>query len=87
MTGQAYDLKTVSEEMLLKRIERTGDGSHPSCIDLNNNNTSNTGSRITPEMLAKLDHDNEGTMVWGWDDKDVQMEDRMGTKIIEKKEE
>lgn len=85
--GQAYDLKTVSEEMLLKRIERTGDGSHPSCIDLNNNNTSNTGSRITPEMLAKLDHDNEETMVWGWDDKDVQIEDRMGTKIIEKKEE
>ncbi|TMW53323.1 hypothetical protein DOY81_001623 [Sarcophaga bullata] len=85
--GQAYDLKTVSEEMLLKRIERTGDGSHPSCIDLNNNNTSNSGSRITPEMLAKLDHDNEETMVWGWDDKDVQMEDRMGTKIIEKKEE
>lgn len=26
--GWAYDLKTVSEEMIRKRVERTGDGSH-----------------------------------------------------------
>lgn len=26
--GWAYDLKTVSEEMIKKRVERTGDGSH-----------------------------------------------------------
>ncbi|XP_065354227.1 acyl-CoA Delta-9 desaturase isoform X1 [Calliphora vicina] len=82
--GQAYDLKTVSDEMLLKRIQRTGDGTHPSAIDMNNNNT--TGSGITTEMLSKLDHENEETMVWGWDDKDVHIEDRLGTKIIEKKE-
>ena len=28
--GQAYDLKTVSDEMIRKRVLRTGDGSHPS---------------------------------------------------------
>lgn len=27
--GWAYDLKTVSQEIILKRINRTGDGSHP----------------------------------------------------------
>jgi stearoyl-CoA desaturase (delta-9 desaturase) len=26
--GQAYDLKTVSEEVIMKRVERTGDGTH-----------------------------------------------------------
>lgn len=26
--GWAYDLKTVSEDMIMKRVERTGDGSH-----------------------------------------------------------
>lgn len=26
--GQAYDLKTVSVDMIRKRVERTGDGSH-----------------------------------------------------------
>lgn len=28
--GWAYDLKTVSHDVIAKRIERTGDGSHPS---------------------------------------------------------
>lgn len=26
--GWAYDLKTVARETILKRVERTGDGSH-----------------------------------------------------------
>lgn len=79
--GQAYDLKTVSKEMLLKRIQRTGDGSHPSCIDMNNNNT-----MTKAEMMAQLDHEKEVTMVWGWEDQDVDIEDRKGTKIIDKKD-
>ncbi|XP_075154655.1 acyl-CoA Delta-9 desaturase [Haematobia irritans] len=82
--GQAYDLKTVSDEMLIKRIQRTGDGSHPLSADLNNNLLSGKG--ITAEMLAKLDHENEETMVWGWEDKDVSEEDRKCAKIIEKKD-
>jgi stearoyl-CoA desaturase (delta-9 desaturase) len=27
--GQAYDLKTASDDMIRKRVLRTGDGSHP----------------------------------------------------------
>lgn len=31
--GWAYDLKTVSSEIIQKRVERTGDGSHESQSD------------------------------------------------------
>lgn len=30
--GWAYDLKTVSDDVIKKRISRTGDGSHPTAI-------------------------------------------------------
>lgn len=75
-------MKTVSQDMLLKRIQRTGDGSHPSCKDMNNNENT-----VTPEMLLTLDHGSEDTMVWGWDDKDVSQEDRAACTIIGKKDE
>lgn len=29
LIGWAYDMKTVSNEVVLKRVNRTGDGSHP----------------------------------------------------------
>lgn len=29
LIGWAYDMKTVSKDMILKRAKRTGDGSHP----------------------------------------------------------
>uniref|UniRef100_A0A0K8VJW3 Acyl-CoA desaturase 1 n=3 Tax=Bactrocera latifrons TaxID=174628 RepID=A0A0K8VJW3_BACLA len=77
--GQAYDLKSVSNEMILKRVQRTGDGSHPSMQDVNNNNVN------ISELVSKLDHDNEETLVWGWDDKDICDEDRKGA--VHKKEE
>ncbi|XP_037945829.1 acyl-CoA desaturase 1 isoform X2 [Teleopsis dalmanni] len=80
--GQAYDLKSVSEEMVLKRVRRTGDGTHSSAIDCNNNSTSG----ITNQMVSKLNHDDEPVMVWGWDDKDILEDDRKKATIHEKKE-
>ncbi|XP_014086170.1 acyl-CoA Delta-9 desaturase [Bactrocera oleae] len=77
--GQAYDLKSVSNEMILKRVQRTGDGSHPSVQDVNNNNVN------VSELVSKLDHENEETLVWGWDDQDICDEDRKGA--LHKKEE
>ncbi|XP_058795980.1 acyl-CoA Delta-9 desaturase-like [Phymastichus coffea] len=47
--GWAYDLKTVSPDLVRKRTLRTGDGSHP---------------------------------VWGWNDKDLTEEDRLGATIL-----
>lgn len=29
LIGWAYDLKTVSHDVIQKRVKRTGDGSHP----------------------------------------------------------
>ncbi|XP_011177804.1 acyl-CoA Delta-9 desaturase [Zeugodacus cucurbitae] len=77
--GQAYDLKSVSHEMILKRVQRTGDGTHPSVQDVNNNNVN------ISELVSKLDHENEETLVWGWDDEDICDEDRKGA--VHKKEE
>lgn len=51
--GWAYDLKTVSKEVIQKRVKRTGDGSHP---------------------------------IWGWDDKNVPIEDKNIATIIKSHE-
>lgn len=47
--GWAYDLKSVSPDIVEKRVKRTGDGSHE---------------------------------VWGWDDKDVPVEQKAAATII-----
>ncbi|XP_017482958.1 PREDICTED: stearoyl-CoA desaturase 5-like [Rhagoletis zephyria] len=78
--GQAYDLKSVSQELILKRLQRTGDGSHYSLHDLNNNNVN------INQLVSKLDHEKEDTMIWGWDDTDISSEDRKGA-LYENKEE
>ncbi|XP_017847551.1 acyl-CoA Delta(11) desaturase [Drosophila busckii] len=75
--GQAYDLKSVSQEMVYKRVRRTGDGSHiASLLDANNNN-----SEPTSELVMHLDHEKEEN-VWGWDDKDITEEDRKLATIV-----
>lgn len=80
--GQVYDMKTVSKDMLLKRIRRTGDGSHPwSSADENNNNEESSYDA----MVTQLDHEKEKVLVWGWDDADVTVEDREDAEIIERK--
>ncbi|XP_072392437.1 acyl-CoA Delta-9 desaturase-like [Diabrotica undecimpunctata] len=61
--GQAYDLKTVSPDMVRKRIARTGDGSHAyGKLPLENGNTQDH-------------HELNENVVWGWDDKDMKVED------------
>lgn len=80
--GWAYDLRTVSIDMIRKRANRTGDGnsSYSNCIDkklvLDNNNNKN----VIDERL-KLSHDNE-TPIWGWDDPDMSEEDKKEAFVI-----
>ncbi|XP_030369455.1 stearoyl-CoA desaturase 5 [Scaptodrosophila lebanonensis] len=77
--GQAYDLKSVSQEMVYKRVLRTGDGSHiAALLDANNNTT----AAPTNELVMHLDHDKEDNAIWGWDDKDISEEDRKGANIV-----
>ncbi|XP_055381401.1 acyl-CoA Delta-9 desaturase-like [Condylostylus longicornis] len=70
--GWAYDLKTVSDDMIRKRILRTGDGSHK---------VSGQQKKID-ELIRQLDHEKEENLVWGWDDKDMTEEDRKEATII-----
>ncbi|XP_050506159.1 acyl-CoA Delta-9 desaturase-like isoform X1 [Diabrotica virgifera virgifera] len=68
--GQAYDLKTVSPEMVRKRVARTGDGSYKhGKVPLENGN-------------AKVQHNFHEDCVWGWDDKDMKEEDIKNATIM-----
>ena len=75
-------MKSVSNEMILKRVMRTGDGSYELPADLNNNTDINT-----EDLMKYLDHEKETNQIWGWDDQDISQEDRAGANIISKKEE
>lgn len=70
-TGWAYDLKTVSEDMVRKRILRTGDGTHK--------------FSLTENIKTQLpDHSLDENLVWGWDDKDMSEVDKNEAKIYNK---
>jgi stearoyl-CoA desaturase (delta-9 desaturase) len=68
--GQAYDLKTVQQDMIKKRVLRTGDGTHPYSI-LNHNNNESTDNKLEPN----------GNYVWGWDDQNISKNDINATII------
>lgn len=69
--GLAYDLKTVSAEMIKNRVTRTGDGTHPLAQDVN----------------ASDDHQHPENPVWGWDDQDMPVEDKCLAEISHRKTE
>ncbi|XP_055381758.1 uncharacterized protein LOC129612239 [Condylostylus longicornis] len=71
--GWAYDLKTVSEDTLRKRILRTGDGSHFALENMN-----------VKELMENLDLDqaNDKELIWGWNDNDMEDEYKKSAKII-----
>lgn len=70
--GWAYELKTVSKEMIEKRAKRTGDGTHPSSQQaaINNDETSVPCSSF-PSKIEDCDNH-----VWGWDDPDMIDDDK-----------
>lgn len=65
--GQAYDLKIVSNEAVAKRVQRTGDGNWRNVNELKNINNDN--------------HQFNNTVVWGWNDRDMDEVDRKLAKI------
>ncbi|XP_055633547.1 acyl-CoA Delta-9 desaturase isoform X2 [Toxorhynchites rutilus septentrionalis] len=73
--GWAYDLKSVSDEMIKKRVLRTGDGTHQY-----------SESQLREKMVEyvnQMDHENESAL-WGWDDADMNEEDRMDATVSNK---
>lgn len=74
-TGLAYDLKSVSEKMIKARTERTGDGipyKYTKCV--------------VPGKSSTVDnHSHEHTnLIWGWDDKDLDQQDKQQALIYNK---
>lgn len=63
----AYDLKTVSQEMIRKRVLRTGDGSHKY-------------SKECPNKSGFLQYRPEENL-WGWDDQDITDIDKSATQF------
>lgn len=55
--GWATELKTVPDEVIKKRVLRTGDGSHPYAIQLRDANNNNCSSS---DKLRDTEH------FWGW---------------------
>lgn len=79
--GWAYDLKTVSEEVIRKRAARTGDGStkYSKCIvpngrDANNNDVTHKAHK----------HSLDENLIWGWDDEDMCVSEKKTAIIINK---
>lgn len=65
-------MKTVSAEMIRKRVGRTGDGSHP-------------WAQKSKQHLE--DHTHPENPVWGWDDQDMPEEDKQLAEIVHRKTE
>ncbi|XP_057657748.1 acyl-CoA Delta(11) desaturase-like [Diorhabda carinulata] len=72
--GQAYDLRTVSEDLIRKRANRTGDGSWKD-------------GKIDLKAIDKKKNDTKRSQeeyVWGWDDKDMKDEDKKHAHVFNK---
>nr|CAD7449991.1 unnamed protein product [Timema bartmani] len=70
--GWAYDLKTVSPEMIKRRAKRSGDGTY-------------WGDLGVSGVPVGEGHDHEGS-IWGWGDKDMPEEDIKDVLITHKSE-
>lgn len=64
--GQAYDLKTVSLDMVRKRVKRTGDGEKGQIQSSNDHHSQDS---------------NFSTLVWGWNDNDMEKHQIQNTNI------
>lgn len=77
-------MKTVSENMILKRAARTGDGSNAYSEIIPNGGAKQKRSDLNiqvPVAQNPFHHDN---MVWGWDDLDMPAIDKKDALIINK---
>jgi len=72
--GWATELKTVPDEIIKKRVLRTGDGSHPySKEEAENNNNNNNDYK---DIIRDTEH------FWGFGDKEMNPEDMKYVKVL-----
>jgi stearoyl-CoA desaturase (delta-9 desaturase) len=83
--GWAFDLKTVSAEMIRRRVLRTGDGSHK--LSKINNDEELLKTFINGHLDANgnyiHNHDHEDS-IWGYNDEMMKNEDKKLIKVLNK---
>ncbi|XP_060524772.1 acyl-CoA Delta-9 desaturase-like [Cylas formicarius] len=67
--GWATELKTASEEIVKKRVLRTGDGTYPNI------------ESMVAQMAGQDHHHDDGELIWGWGDKDMKEEEKNDIKF------
>lgn len=77
--GWAYDLKTVPDHVVRKRVLRTGDGSHRYSIEAKKNN-----AHIEEEVKNNNEGERDLDHFWGWGDSDMIQDDINDIAIIHK---
>lgn len=70
--GWAYELKSVSQDMLHKRVLRTGDGTR-------------NFDKIDKLIFGGDEHDHGDQNTWGWGDKDLTKEDLKFVQVTNQK--
>ncbi|XP_037035010.1 acyl-CoA Delta(11) desaturase-like [Bradysia coprophila] len=83
--GWAYDLKTVPDEMVRRRVLRTGDGSNRHSKEIKMKHK--TSKQLVETCTEKYNDEEEERRdrYWGWGDDDMLQEDINDTKIIKPK--
>lgn len=82
--GWAYDMKTVSEDIINKRILRTGD------VPRNEKDLTDREQEIRRLLIEGHDADpsnnnyKDKQMIWGWDDEELCEVDKSYVKILNK---
>lgn len=75
--GWATELKTVPENIIMRRIERTGDGSHKHSKRINAKKVSSVDENGNDDDVERdVEH------FWGWGDKEMTTEDMKFVKIL-----
>ncbi|KAG4076122.1 hypothetical protein HA402_011468 [Bradysia odoriphaga] len=78
--GWAYDLKTVPDEMVRRRVLRTGNGTHRySEVEKMKNKTAKELETYTEKYNAEEEERRDH--YWGWGDDDMLQEDINDIKI------
>lgn len=80
--GWATDLKTVSDDLIYKRIQRTGDGSHKySKLKSKEEKLMAYIQERSTDASGNHIHHEEDT-IWGWDDAALPEEDKKYVTIL-----
>ena len=75
--GWATDLKVASDDMVRKRVLRTGDGSHPYAIE-----EAKKKKNRDDNLRRDIANDHKTEVYWGLGDKDLSNEDINGIKTL-----